>query len=510
MQEASSKTATDIRHDSGTTWRNPSKLDGQTTLVRMLDAKSIVGVSKTASEYFKTWASVPAPARGKTMSNLARIVENNKEALASLICEEIGKTIRESRGEVQEIIDTCEFFASEGRRLYGHTVPSELENKQLMTHRVPLGACFVITASNFPAAVPSWYFVPALVAGNTVVWKASETAPRVAMALCDMVWAAGVPREALQMILADGRETESGLQMALREGFVQKIGFTGSSEVGLKISALAGQYMQRPLLELGGKNPMVITSSADLDLALDGALFSGWGTAGQRCTSLGSIIIDKRVAKDFKSRLVSKLEKAQIGDPREDVLYGPLINMTGGMRFDDSLSMIEAHHIVSGGVGRITDQNPRQHFVGDWNDGVYYHPTLVSGVKRGDKIANTETFGPLVCMIEYETLEEAIEISNAHGYGLSAAIYTNDPREAWSFVRGNEAGMISICNTTSGAEAHLPFGGNGKSGNGGRQSGVWAVDEFTRWQSVNWDWAGKLQRAQMDNDNLTPDLAFTL
>jgi aldehyde dehydrogenase (NAD+) len=172
--------------------------------------------------------------------------------------------------------------------------------------------------------------------------------------------------------------------------------------------------------------------------------------------------------------------------------------------------MIEAHHTVSGGVGRITDQNPRQHFVGNWNDGVYYHPTLVSGVRRGDKIANTETFGPLVCMIEYETLEEAIEISNAHGYGLSAAIYTNDPREAWSFVRGNEAGMTSVCNTTSGAEAHLPFGGNGKSGNGGRQSGVWAVDEFTRWQSVNWDWAGKLQRAQMDNDNLTPDLTFTL
>lgn len=510
MQETSSRTAREIEHRLGTTWRNPSKLDGPTTLVRMLDADGVYKATKAVYEYAETWAACPAPARGKTMSNLARIVENNKEALAELICLEIGKTIKEARGEVQEIIDTCEFFASEGRRLYGHTVPSELPQKQLMTHRAPLGTCFVITASNFPAAVPSWYFVPALVAGNTVVWKASEAAPRVAEALCEMVWAAGVPREALSMLLADGRNTEEGLRAALRDGLVQKIGFTGSSEVGGVISTIAGQHMQRPLLELGGKNPMVVTAKADLDLAADGALFSGWGTAGQRCTSLGTIIVDKKVASALRAKIVTKLQKALIGDPREDVLYGPLINMAGGARFEQALDLIEPHHTVVGETGRITDHNPRENFVGDWNDGVYYHPTLVCGVRKNDAIANRETFGPLVCMMEYETLEEAFEMSNSHGYGLSASIYTTDPQEAWMFVQRNKAGMISVCNSTSGAEAHLPFGGNGKSGNGGRQSGVWAVDEFTRWQSVNWDWAGKLQRAQIDNDNMTPDLGFAL
>lgn len=510
MQEASSKTAKEIKHVRGTTWRNPAKLDSETVLVRMTDRDGIREVARVASDYSDKWARVPAPVRGKTMSNLARIIENNKEALAGLVCEEIGKTMKEARGEVQEIIDTCEFFASEGRRLYGHTVPSELPNKQLMTHRMPMGVCFVITASNFPAAVPSWYFVPALVSGNTVVWKASEAAPRVAMALAEMVWAAGVPREALQMILADGTETESGLRLALSDGMVQKIGFTGSSEVGKIISSIAGEYLQRPLLELGGKNPMVVTASADLDLAADGALFSGWGTAGQRCTSLGSIIVDRKVAREFVEKLKNRLENVRIGDPREDVLYGPMIDMRGGIRFEEALGMIESHHKIVGGVGRISDTNSHKNFVGNWNDGVYYHPTLVCGVRQGDKIANRETFGPLVCLMEYTDLSEAIDMSNSHGYGLSAAIYTTDPTEAWAFIHGNRAGMISVCNTTSGAEAHLPFGGNGKSGNGGRQSGVWAIDEFTRWQSVNWDWAGKLQRAQMDNDYIEPDLNFVL
>lgn len=490
---------------------NPARLSNPPTVATLTDAVGVAQACAAASAHASSWASVPAPLRGKTMGNLARIVESNIDTLAEIICDEIGKPLHEARGEVQEIIDTCEFFASEGRRLYGHTVPSELPAKQLMVNRQPLGCVFVITASNFPAAVPSWYFVPALVCGNTVVWKASEAAPRTARALAEMVHAAGVPKEALHMVLASGTDTYTGLTAALKAGTVQKVGFTGSTEVGREISALTGQFLQRPTLELGGKNPMVVTASADIDLAVDGALFSGFGTAGQRCTSLGSVIVESSVREVFVAALLTRLDAAVIGDPRHEVLCGPMINERTMLRYLAQLDeLIEPHHVVRTNRGRITAENPRKSFDGDSSDGLYVHPVVVENVRVEDRIANTETFGPVINIIDVPDFNAAVVASNAHPYGLSAAIYTNDPKQAWEFVSRNRAGMISVCNTTSGAEAHLPFGGNGASGNGSRQSGVWVIEEFTRWQSVNWDWAGKLQRAQMDTTTLTGDLSFTL
>jgi aldehyde dehydrogenase (NAD+) len=253
---------------------------------------------------------------------------------------------------------------------------------------------------------------------------------------------------------------------------------------------------------------------ANIDLAVEGALFSGFGTAGQRCTSLGTAIVHERVHDEFLAKLARAVEEAAIGDPTTDVLYGPMLDERFLARFErDHLGLIRDHHSIHGstGTGRITAGNPRTGFVGgDPERGLYCHPTIVSGVRVDDDIANTETFGPLVGVAKFADWEEAMALANGHGYGLSSAIYTNDPRNAFRFREQISAGMVSVNNSTSGAEAHLPFGGNGKSGNGARQSGVWVLDQFTRWQSMNWDFAGKLQKAQMDVAEIAADLDFRL
>jgi aldehyde dehydrogenase (NAD+) len=387
-----------------------------------------------------------------------------------------------------------------------------MPDKQLLTFRTPVGVVTVITAGNFPTAVPSWYLVPALLCGNAVVWKPAETANAVAEALTALMHAGGVPTDVLQTVPMAGAETFEGLTAALGEGLVDKVGFTGSTDVGRRIGELCGRHLQSPCLELGGKNPMVVMPDANLDLAVEGALFSGFGTAGQRCTSLGTVWVHDSVADEFVARFVRAVEGAAIGDPREDVLYGPMIDERFMSRFEGWLDLLESHHEVRGssGTGRITASNPRAGFVGDPEEGLYAHPSIAVGVKGSDALAMTETFGPLVGVGRFGSLEEAIELSNAPGYGLSSSIYTTSPTSVWRFREGVSAGMVSVNNSTSGAEAHLPFGGNGKSGNGSRQSGIWVLDQFTRWQSMNWDYSGQLQKAQMDVVDLPSDPAFRL
>jgi len=258
----------------------------------------------------------------------------------------------------------------------------------------------------------------------------------------------------------------------------------------------------------------VVTPDADLLLAVEGALFGGFGTAGQRCTSLGTAIVHESVYESFVDSLDKALSSAAIGDPtRSDVLYGPMLAPRFATRFEEYLGWIGDHHRVlgsAGRLGRIGPSNPRPGFVGDPSDGLFYHPALVAGLRPDDALFSTETFGPLVGVMPYRDLDEAIALANAPGYGLSSSIYTNDPRSAFAFRAGISAGMVSVNNSTSGAEAHLPFGGNGLSGNGSRQSGVWVLDQFTRWQSMNWDFSGRLQKAQMDTLSITPDLSFRL
>jgi alpha-ketoglutaric semialdehyde dehydrogenase len=491
---------------------NPARTDETVAEVLLGDAGTFVEACRAAREAQKEWAAVPAPIRSRVVQRIGRIVENNKEALARLVTREIGKPYIESLGEVQEIIDTCDFFTGEGRRLYGQTVPSEMPNKQLFTFRMPVGVAAIITAGNFPVAVPSWYLVPAITCGNAVVWKPAEYSPAIGDALAQLFIHGGLPDGVLNVVQAEGPVAFEGLERALKARLVDKVGFTGSSEVGKKIGELCGRHLQSPCLELGGKNPLVVMPDANLDLAVEGALFSGFGTAGQRCTSLGTAIVHESVHDEFLSRFARAVEEAKIGDPMEDVLYGPMLSERFHERFLGWLDLIEEHHSVHGstGLGTVTKDNPRKDFIGDPEIGIYCHPTIVDGVTMEDELYKTETFGPIVGVARFSTFEEAIELSNGHGYGLTAAIYTQDGANALRFRERNRAGMLSVNNSTSGAEAHLPFGGNGKSGNGSRLSGMWVLDQFTRWQAMNWDYAGKLQKAQMDIVDLPADLDYAL
>ncbi|GII62459.1 aldehyde dehydrogenase [Sphaerisporangium krabiense] len=496
---------------SGSTYEsiNPARTSEVVAGVRLAGEATFAWACGVASAAQREWAAVPAPVRGRVIASIGRLVEANAEALARLVTTEIGKPYAEALGEVREIVDTCDFFLGEGRRLYGQTVPSEMPDKSLFTFRVPVGVAAVITAGNFPVAVPSWYLVPALLCGNAVVWKPAEYAAASAHALYRLFAAAGLPDGVLNIVFADGPTTFAGLDAALGEGTVQKVGFTGSTAVGRQVGELCGRHLQSPCLELGGKNPMVIMPDADLDLAVEGALFSGFGTAGQRCTSLGTVLVHESVHDEFVRRYARAVAGASVGDPAGEVLFGPMLDQRFAERFEEYLGWIQPHHtVVTGPTGRITADNPRGAF--DGAGGLYYHPVVVDGVRAQDRLFLEETFGPIVGVASFASLDEAVELANRPGYGLSSSIYTTDPRAAFRFRSGIGAGMVSVNNSTSGAEAHLPFGGNGKSGNGSRQSGQWVLDQFTRWQSLNWDYSGRLQKAQMDVAEIIPDLDFKL
>ncbi|MFF0338271.1 aldehyde dehydrogenase family protein [Kribbella sp. NPDC004875] len=489
---------------------NPARLSEIVGTIGSAGPEVFVRAAEAAHAAQPAWAATPAPQRGQVISNVGRLMTANKERLAALVTREIGKPLAEALGEVQEIIDTCDFFLGEGRRLYGQTVPSEMPDKQLFTFRRPVGTVSVITAGNFPVAVPSWYIVPALLCGNSVVWKPAEYSAVVSDAFYEIFAHSGVPAGVFNVVYADGPDTFAGLEQALQAGLITKVGFTGSSAVGTRIGELCGRHLQTPCLELGGKNPMVITEDADLDLAVEGALFSGFGTAGQRCTSLGTAIVHRSVYDEFLDRFARATAAAAMGDPTQDVLFGPLLDEKFAAGFEKSLGWITAHHRVIGAIGRVTAANPRPGFVGDPAAGLFYHPVIVAGVRPDDELFLNETFGPVVGVTAYSELDEAIALGNKSGYGLSSSIYTTDPNKAFRFAQGISAGMVSVNNSTSGAEAHLPFGGNGKSGNGSRQSGMWVLDQFTRWQSLNWDYSGKLQKAQMDTETVEADLSFRL
>lgn len=491
---------------------NPADRSDLVAKFDLATADEVIAAARAADAVQTEWAAVPAPVRGQAVAALGRLLEANKETLSRLVTREVGKVYAESLGEVQEAIDTCNFFLGEGRRMYGQTVPSEMPDKQLFTFRNPVGTAMIITAGNFPVAVPSWYLVPALLCGNAVVWKPAEYAAAIADAFGDLIAHAGFPDGLVRIVHTDGATTFDALDRALDEGVVHKVGFTGSTEVGREIGALCGRHLQTPCLELGGKNPMVISPDADLDLAVEGALFSGFGTAGQRCTSLGTVFVHEDVHAEFLRRFTVAVESATLGDPMEDVLYGPMIDERFHDRFLGWLDLIADHHAVSGSsaTGTIGTDAPRTGFVGEPDDGWYCHPTIVDGIRPGDALYDTETFGPIVGVGRYRDLDEAIDLANGHGYGLSAAIYTTDPLTAFRFRERVSAGMVSVNNSTSGAEAHLPFGGNGKSGNGSRQSGIWVLDQFTRWQSMNWDYSGTLQKAQMEVAEIEADVSFRL
>jgi aldehyde dehydrogenase (NAD+) len=513
MQFAAFINGTWLKSNRPITSLNPSNVRDVVGIFGEADKTLVRDAATSARRAAKSWAQTPAPVRAGIIQNFGRLVESNKEALARIVTREIGKPLKEALGSVQEVIDTANFFVSEGRRLYGQTIPSEMPNKELFTYRRPIGVFGCMTACNFPVAVPSWYFIPALVAGNVCVWKPSEEALLTSYWFTELLSKAGVPHGVFNTVFGSGALTGAAFVDLIDEGAFDKIGFTGSTAVGRRIGEACGRALQNPCLELGGKNPMIVCPDADLDLAVDGALFSGFGTAGQRCTSLGNLILHTKIHDVFVERLINRIKNMRIGDPfRSDITYGPLISERFLTNHLNHLStLIEKHHeLPLGPGGRIGHGVTWDSFVGDAENGVYARPNIVLNVKMEDTIYSTETFGPLFNVLKYDDFGEAMAMANNHGYGLSSAIYTNDPKTIYRFKTEITAGMSSINNSTTGAEAHLPFGGNGKSGNGGRQSGIWVLDQFTKWHAVNWDLSGKLQLAQMDTAYIEPDLNFKI
>jgi len=450
---------------------------------------------------FPAWAATPAPTRGQIIGNMGRLLMDHKDAIVALETREIGKTLKESAGSVQEAIDTCLFFQSEGRRLYGQTVNSELPDKELFTYRRPLGVCGIINACNFPAAVPFWKMIPALMCGNTCVWKSPQDAPLLSFALARIMHEAGLPDGVVNLVHGKGSGAGQHLVDAVDEGRVNKISFTGSTEVGKMIGEVCGRNLVSCSLELGGKNPLVVMPSADINNAVEGAYWGGFGTAGQRCTSLGNLILHKDIYDEFMEKFMAKVESTRIGDSlhNDGVLYGPMLSEKYAKDFLVGVEMCKSSGAKQiWGEGRITSQNKPVNFLGIAEEGVFMWPHVFVDVTEDMECFHEEVFGPAITICKADDFDHALHLANASPYGLSSAIYTNDRLEAYRYKTGIKAGMTGINNTTTGAEAHLPFGGVKGSGNGTRESGIWVIEAYSYWHAVNDELSGKLQLAQMD------------
>ena len=485
--------------------RNPAWLNdclGEFPLSTKEDVHAALAAARAA---FSGWAATPAPTRGQIIGNMGRLLMKYKDEIVRLETREIGKTLKESAGSVQEAIDTCLFFQSEGRRLYGQTVNSELPDKELFTYRRPLGVCGIINACNFPAAVPFWKMIPAIMCGNTCVWKSPQDAPLLSFALARIMHESGLPNGVINLVHGKGSGAGQHLVDAVDEGMVDKISFTGSTAVGKMIGEVCGRNLVSASLELGGKNPLVVMPSSNLDNALEGAYWAAFGTAGQRCTSLGNLIVHKDMYDEFLEKFMAKVESTLIGDSmrNEGVLYGPMLSEKYAVDFLTDIEMCEASGATKlFGRGRISNDNKPAGFQGDASEGVYMWPHVYADVTEEMECFHEEIFGPAVTIVKADDFEHALHLANASPYGLSSAIYTNNRLEAYRYKTGIKAGMTSINNSTSGAEAHLPFGGVKGSGNGTRESGIWVIEAYSYWHAVNDELSGKLQLAQMDVDEI--------
>jgi len=484
---------------------NPAWLDdclGEFPLSTKSDVHDALAAARAA---FPGWAATPAPTRGQVIGNMGRLLMERKDDLVRLQAREIGKTLKECGGEIQEAIDTCLFFQSEGRRLYGQTVNSELPNKELFTYRRPLGVCGIINACNFPSAVPFWKMIPAIMCGNTCVWKSPQDSPLLSFALARVMHEAGLPDGVINLIHGKGSGAGQDLVDSADLGMLNKISFTGSTAVGKMIGETCGRNLVSASLELGGKNPLVIMPSANMENAVEGAYWAGFGTAGQRCTSLGNLIIHEDIYDEFVERFMEKVKSTTIGDSmrHDSVLYGSMLSEKYAVDFLKGIDMCEASGATKiWGEGRITNDNKPDNFHGNASEGVYMWPHVYVDVNEDMECFHEEIFGPAVTIVKARDFDHALHLANASPYGLSSAIYTNDRLEAYRYKTGIKAGMTGINNSTTGAEAHLPFGGVKGSGNGTRESGIWVIEAYSYWHAVNDELSGKLQLAQMDVDEV--------
>ncbi len=470
--------------------RNPADQDDLIGLFPESGAADVQAAVASARRGFEQWKRTPAPARGDVLRRVGDLMASRKEEIANLMTREMGKPLAETRGDVQEGIDTAYYAATEGRRLFGHTVPSELANKWAMTMRRPIGVCGLITPFNFPMAIPTWKAFPALLCGNSVVLKPAEDVPHTATVLVEILLDAGLPPEVIQLVHGFGEVVGKAL---VEHPHVPVISFTGSTETGRFVGETCGRMHKRLSLEMGGKNAQIVLDDADLDLALDGVLWGAFGTTGQRCTATSRLILQSRIHDEFVARLAERASALRLGDGRTagtDV--GPLVNAAAREKVEGYVEVgrSQGATLVCGGA-RATG--------GALDHGFFFQPTIFTGVTAGSRLEQEEIFGPILSVIKVADAEEAFTVNNDVRYGLSSSVYTSNVNVAFRAMQDLDNGITYVNAPTIGAEAHLPFGGVKETGNGHREGG-WEVYEFYSETKVGYvDYSGALQRAQIDN-----------
>ena len=474
----------------GETFESTSPANGETIGVfpksGAEDVDRAVEAAKTA---FEEWRLVPAPRRGEIIFRFAQLLTEHKAELTELMSHEMGKVLAEAGGDVQEAIDMSYYMGGEGRRLFGHTTPSELRDKFNMSVRMPIGVVGVITPWNFPIAIPSWKIVPALVCGNTVVFKPATDTPALGERFVELLVEAGIPSGVVNVVHGGGGAVG---QRIVKHPDVPVVTITGSRETGVQVMRDAADNLKHVHLELGGKNAVIVLDDADLDLATEGIIWSAFGTTGQRCTAASRVIVHRSVYDALQSKLVVAAEKMRLGPGwEEDTDVGPLINRAALDKVDSytAIGRDEGATLLTG--GEIASDN-------GLGDGNFYRPTIFGDVESDMRIAQEEIFGPTTALIPVDSFEDAIRVANGVKYGLSSSIFTGDVNRAFRAIRDLDTGITYVNAGTIGAEVHLPFGGTKDTGNGHREAGQAALDVFTEWKSVYVDYSGKLQKAQID------------
>jgi aldehyde dehydrogenase (NAD+) len=477
---------------SGETFESTSPANGDTIgAFPKSGPEDIDRAVEAAKAAYEEWRLVPAPKRGEALFRFAQLLEGEKDGLTDLITREMGKVKPEAAGDVQEAIDMAYYMGGEGRRLFGQTTPSELRDKFQMSVRMPVGVVGAITPWNFPIAIPSWKTLPAIVCGNTVVFKPAEDTPALAERYVELFVEAGLPKGVLNIVHGEGEVVGRRL---VEHPDVPIITFTGSRETGVLVTKAAADGLKHVHLELGGKNAIIVMDDADLDLAVDGIVWSAFGTSGQRCTAASRVIAHEAVYDQLASRLVSRVESMRLGPGWEDETdIGPVINK-------QALDKIHSYTEIGKGEGATLLTGGEVASGNGLDKGFYYTPTVFGDAVAEMRIAQEEIFGPTTTLIRVGSVEEAIQVSNGVKYGLSSSIFTRDVNKAFRAMRDLNTGITYINAGTIGAEVHLPFGGTKDTGNGHREAGQAALDVFTEWKSVYVDYSGKLQRAQIDTE----------
>ncbi|HYT64789.1 MAG TPA: aldehyde dehydrogenase family protein [Vicinamibacterales bacterium] len=483
-----------VPSSSGQTFenRNPAKTDDLIGVFQRSNAKDVDTALDAAAHAYQRWRLVPAPLRAEILFKAAQIVVARKEEFARDMTREMGKVLNETRGDVQEAIDMTYYMAGEGRRMFGQTVPSELRNKFAMSVRQPLGVCSIITPWNFPMAIPSWKIMPALVCGNTVVFKPSSNTPLSALNFLNVLIEAGVPKGVVNMVTG-GADVGTAMTTDPR---VSVVSFTGSTDVGRQVNQAAAPTFKKVHLEMGGKNVVMIMDDANLELAVDGCLWGGFGTSGQRCTAASRVVVHEKVYKQFVREFVARAKSLVVGDG--------LIAETqmGPSNSEAQLQTVIKYVRIGQEEGATLATGGHRLDKGAYAKGFFHEPTVFTDVNPKMRIAREEIFGPVVSVIPCKSLEEAIAIGNGVEYGLSASIYTQDINRAFQAMRDLYTGIFYVNAPTIGAEVHLPFGGTKNTGNGHREAGVAALEVFSEWKSVYIDFSGRLQRAQIDVEQI--------